>query len=182
LVADGASSQAYNFTDKGITWKNEYKKYTNKPPGNPSDYLPPPNWAARYPDGYTEFPQLASDEHFQVWMKISALPTFTKLWGRNDNEVMRAGTYQVVANMSEYRSSTEANDTHGRHDRLPGPNVRRHQVNRNLYRFVDRRQATFPGMVIRCRISHLCLPGHCWYRQAHGPTEKNGRHVEYVPS
>lgn len=98
---DGASSQAYNFTDKGITWKNEYKKYTNKPPGNPSDYLPPPNWAARFPDGYTEFPQLASDEHFQVWMKISALPTFTKLWGRNDNEVMQAGTYQVVANMSE---------------------------------------------------------------------------------
>lgn len=99
---DGASSQAYNFTDKGITWKNEYKKYTNKPPGEPSDYLPPPNWAARYPDGYTEFPQLASDEHFQVWMKISALPTFTKLWGRNDNEVMQAGTYQVVANMSEF--------------------------------------------------------------------------------
>ncbi|KAJ9125922.1 hypothetical protein QFC24_002707 [Naganishia onofrii] len=98
----GESSQAYNFTDKGITWHNEYKKYTNKPPGSPSDYLPPPNWAARYPDGYTEFPQLASDEHFQVWMRISALPTFTKLWARNDNEVMQAGTYQVVANMSEY--------------------------------------------------------------------------------
>ncbi|KAI5451371.1 alkylphosphocholine resistance protein lem3 [Naganishia albida] len=98
--ANGASSQAYEFSEKGITWKNEYKKYTNKPAGNPSDYLPPPNWALRYPDGYTEFPQLASDEHFQVWMKISALPTFTKLWGRNDNDVMQAGTYQVVANMN----------------------------------------------------------------------------------
>ncbi|KAJ9121745.1 hypothetical protein QFC22_002366 [Naganishia vaughanmartiniae] len=99
---NGESSQAYNFTDKGITWHNEYKKYTNNPPGVPSDYLPPPNWAERYPDGYTEFPQLASDEHFQVWMRISALPTFTKLWARNDKEVMQAGTYQVVANMSEY--------------------------------------------------------------------------------
>jgi hypothetical protein len=102
LDPDGASAQPYNFTDKGITWHNEYKKYTNNPPGSPSDYLPPPNWAARYPDGYTEFPQLASDEHFQVWMKISALPTFTKLWARNDNEVMQAGTYQIVANMSKF--------------------------------------------------------------------------------
>lgn len=100
-LADGASAQPYNFTEKGITWHNEYKKYTNNPPGSPSDYLPPPNWAARYPDGYTEFPQLASDEHFQVWMKISALPTFTKLWARNDNDVMQAGTYQIVANMSK---------------------------------------------------------------------------------
>jgi hypothetical protein len=109
---DGAAAQPYNFTDKGITWHNEYKKYTNNPPGSPSDYLPPPNWAARYPDGYTEFPQLASDEHFQVWMKISALPTFTKLWARNDNEVMQAGTYQIVANMSKF-SLRDTSDSSG---------------------------------------------------------------------
>lgn len=123
LNEDGASSQAYEFSEKGITWKNEYKKYTNKPAGNPSDYLPPPNWALRYPDGYTEFPQLASDEHFQVWMKISALPTFTKLWGRNDNDVMQAGTYQVVANMSKLQFSVEAKEAYGCRNRLPRPNV-----------------------------------------------------------
>jgi len=66
--------------------------------------LPPPNWAERYPDGYTDatgFPNLADDEHFQVWMRVAALPTFRKLWGRNDNDVMAAGTYRILINMSK---------------------------------------------------------------------------------
>jgi hypothetical protein len=55
----------------------------------------------RYPNGYESFPPLADDEHFQVWMRTSALPTFSKLWGRNDDDVMTSGTYEVTINMSE---------------------------------------------------------------------------------
>lgn len=67
-----------------------------------SGLLPPPNWAERYPDGYTDenIPNLEDDEHFQIWMRIAALPTFRKLWMRNDNDVMTAGTYEILINMN----------------------------------------------------------------------------------
>jgi hypothetical protein len=70
----------------------------------PSDVLPPPNWAEKYPEGYTDntgFPNLAEDEHFHVWMRVAALPNFRKLWGRNDDDTMAAGTYSILINMSE---------------------------------------------------------------------------------
>jgi hypothetical protein len=97
------ASQPYALSEKNIAWSGEAKHYTNSPPGQPSDYLPPPNWAARYPDGYTEFPALADDEHFHVWMRTAALPTFSKLWARNDDDVMQSGTYEMIINMSECR-------------------------------------------------------------------------------
>ena len=95
------AGQPYALSEKNIAWSGEAKHYTNSPPGQPSDYLPPPNWSDRYPDGYTEFPALADDEHFQVWMRTSALPTFSKLWARNDDDVMQSGTYEMTINMSE---------------------------------------------------------------------------------
>jgi hypothetical protein len=106
LTLDGAQNQTYNFTEKGIAWPNQKNNYVEKPKGydSPSDVLPPPNWALRYPDGYTNetgFPDLRADEHFQVWMRTAALPTFRKLWARNDEETMTRGRYRVVANMSE---------------------------------------------------------------------------------
>ncbi len=97
---DGQASQAYNFSESGIAWPNEAKKYTNTPSGQPGDFLPPPNWSRRFPSPYTEFPQLANDEHFQVWMRTAALPTFRKLWARNDQETMASGTYNIEVYMS----------------------------------------------------------------------------------
>lgn len=99
-VASTTGGVTYNFTDKGITWPNEYKKYKEAGYDSPSDVSPPPNWAAQYPNGYTEFPNLREDEHFQVWMRTAGLPTFRKLWFRNDNEVMQAGTYSINIYMS----------------------------------------------------------------------------------
>ena len=103
--ADGAQNQTYNFTESGIAWHGIAKNYVNTPGySSYSDVLPPPNWALKYPNGYTDetgWPQLRDDEHFQNWMQIAALPTFRKLWARNDNEVMTTGTYRVVAYMSE---------------------------------------------------------------------------------
>lgn len=100
-----SDSSVYNFTDRGITWKNEYKKYEPAGYSSPSDVSPPPNWALRYPNGYTEFPNLREDEHFQVWMRTAGLPTFRKLFFRNDDETMRAGRYRIEAYMSTSRGS-----------------------------------------------------------------------------
>lgn len=102
--SNGAQNQTYNFTESGIAWHGIAKNYVNTPGySSYSDVLPPPNWALKYPNGYTEetgWPQLRDDEHFQNWMQIAALPTFRKLWARNDNEVMTTGTYRVVAYMN----------------------------------------------------------------------------------
>jgi hypothetical protein len=102
LMADGGANQAYNFTERGIAWGGIAQNYVASPGySSPSDVLPPPNWREQYPNGYTEFPNLRDNEHFQVWMRIAALPTFRKLWARNDREVMAEGTYRITANMSK---------------------------------------------------------------------------------
>lgn len=89
--------ESYNFTDKGISWKSEGDLY-GQTKYKPSDVVPPPNWAEQYPDdGYdsTELPDLHTWEAFQVWMRTAGLPTFSKLAYRNDNEVLKSGTYQL---------------------------------------------------------------------------------------
>ncbi|WOO76799.1 aminophospholipid translocase regulatory protein CDC50 [Vanrija pseudolonga] len=102
---NGANNQTYEFSEKNIAWHGISKNYKNEP-NNELTYentLPPPNWAKKYPDGYTNatgWPKLADDEHFQIWMRVAALPTFRKLWGRNDNDVMLQGNYEVLANMN----------------------------------------------------------------------------------
>ncbi|UKZ77913.1 hypothetical protein TrVFT333_005642 [Trichoderma virens FT-333] len=61
--------------------------------------LAAPNWALRYPNGYTEAnppPNLKEWEAFQVWMRTAGLPTFSKLYQRNDTVAMAEGRYQIV--------------------------------------------------------------------------------------
>ncbi|KAF9264938.1 cell cycle control protein [Marasmius fiardii PR-910] len=101
------SQVTYNFTDKGIAWPGESKKYVDTPitKGYASfnDILPPPNWHRRFPNGYTTDnppPDLTKDEHFQNWMRTAGLPTFTKLYYRNDNEIMAKGRYQIVIDLN----------------------------------------------------------------------------------
>ncbi|WWD18682.1 hypothetical protein CI109_103136 [Kwoniella shandongensis] len=99
---NGAQNQTYNFTESGIAWGGIAKNYVDKPGyDNPTDVVPPPNWALKYPNGYVDgFPKLREDEHFQIWMRVAALPTFRKLWARNDKEVMSQGRYRVSAYMN----------------------------------------------------------------------------------
>jgi len=89
-------------TDRGIAWSGESKKY-GQTKYSPSDIIPPPNWSARYPQGYTteNLPDLTNDEHFQVWMRTAGLPTFRKLYFRNDDENMPAGSYEIDVYMSK---------------------------------------------------------------------------------
>ncbi|ESK88418.1 transcription regulator [Moniliophthora roreri MCA 2997] len=107
--ADGTEPlQTYNFTDKGIAWPGEAKKYVADPvPNNGyssySEIVPPPNWAKRFPNNYTAEtppPRLKENEHFQNWMRTAGLPTFTKLYFRNDNETMSRGTYRIVIGLN----------------------------------------------------------------------------------
>ncbi|KAF9037005.1 cell cycle control protein [Hymenopellis radicata] len=100
-------SATYNFTTEDISWPGEAKKYTTTPISDSgyssvSDIVPPPNWMKRFPNGYTDdnIPNLKTDFHFQNWMRTAGLPTFTKLYGRNDNDVMRSGTYQITIGLN----------------------------------------------------------------------------------
>jgi len=100
----GAPS-TYNFTEKGIAWPGEAKKYSQTLAYNLSlsQIVPPPNWASRFPQGYTNAtppPNLHVDERFQNWMRTAGLPTFTKLYGRNDQDELLQGRYQIVIGMN----------------------------------------------------------------------------------
>ena len=89
----------------GIAWPGEANKYAATPGYSIDEIAPPPNWALRYPNGYTNStppPNLKEDEHFQNWMRTAGLPTFTKLWGRNDTTTLAKGRYQMTINMSAH--------------------------------------------------------------------------------
>lgn len=105
LTLTSDSSTTYAWSQNGIAWPGESKKYTSSPNYQLSEIVPPPNWAERFPDGYTNStppPDLRADEHFQNWMRTAGLPTFTKLWGRNDGAKLPKGRYQIAVNLSEY--------------------------------------------------------------------------------
>ncbi|CAK5264727.1 unnamed protein product [Mycena citricolor] len=100
------SSTTYEFSAKGIAWPGEAQKYTSNPvgPGGYNSYddiVPPPNWQLRYPTyNASNMPDLKNDERFQNWMRTAGLPTFTKLYGRNDNDKMTVGTYQIIVGLN----------------------------------------------------------------------------------
>ncbi|KAI8871119.1 CDC50 family protein [Ramicandelaber brevisporus] len=100
-VPQSSSAKAYEFSPKGIAWPSDIKKY-EKTQYSPKEVVPPPNWAARFPQGYTEenMPNLKDDERFIVWMRAAGLPTFRKLYGRNDDTSMPAGIYTIDITMN----------------------------------------------------------------------------------
>ena len=57
----------YNFSETGIIWPGEAKKY-GASSYNASQIVPPPFWAKLYPNGYQDgqLPSLHTNEHFQV--------------------------------------------------------------------------------------------------------------------
>lgn len=95
-AGDGSSNTTYNMTNKGIAWSSDSALY-GETDYKPEDVMPPPNWRKRYPEYNSSFPfpDLHTDEAFQVWMRTAGLPTFSKLALRNDNEPMEIGTYEM---------------------------------------------------------------------------------------
>jgi hypothetical protein len=92
----GADPSVYRMTNKSIAWSSDSELY-KKTSYRPDQVAPPPNWARRFPDGYTEdtLPDISTYEELQVWMRTAGLPKFSKLALRNDDDVLRAGTYQL---------------------------------------------------------------------------------------
>lgn len=86
----------YQFNNKDISWKSDRKIY-KKTKYNPSDIVPPPNWAKKYPDGYTEdnMFDISEYEDLLVWMRTSGLPSFYKLKGKNEQDDLVKGTYEM---------------------------------------------------------------------------------------
>ncbi|CAK4029895.1 Lem3 Cdc50 [Lecanosticta acicola] len=94
---NGEQNTTYHMTNNSIAWSSDADLYGKSPYGF-DEVVPPPNWRERYPV-YNEtfpFPDLTTDEEFQVWMRTAGLPTFSKLALRNDNETMEIGTYEMV--------------------------------------------------------------------------------------
>ncbi|GJJ12470.1 hypothetical protein Clacol_006712 [Clathrus columnatus] len=104
LLNPSGGSQAieYVFSDKGIAWPGEAKKY-GATQYNLSTIVPPPNWAKRFPNNYSSEnppPDFTTDERFQNWMRTAGLPTFSKLYGRNDTATMFKGKYNISIEMN----------------------------------------------------------------------------------
>ena len=137
----GAAS-TFNFTENGIAWPGEAKKYTQTLAYNLSEIVPPPNWALRFPNGYTEDqppPNFHVDERFQNWMRTAGLPTFTKLYGRNDQDELLQGRYQITIDISKSCEIAKKNLGLIIHARLSRKIVLRHQVDRDIHCVMDRR-------------------------------------------
>jgi hypothetical protein len=94
----------YNFSTTGIAWPTDTKKY--KPCGyQNSQIIPPPNWAPRYPNGrYTDEyppPDLGKMERFMIWVHVTALPDFRKIWARNDHDDIQPGRWSISIDSSK---------------------------------------------------------------------------------
>lgn len=92
----GSSNETYEMTTNGIAWSSDGKRY-GKTKYTPDQVVPPRNWVKKFGQNYTTetMPDLSDWEEFHVWMRTAGLPMFSKLARRNDNDVMKVGTYQV---------------------------------------------------------------------------------------
>lgn len=153
---------------KGIVWPGEAKKYASSPVG-PDGYksfdeiVPPPNWMERFPNNYTadNVPNLREDEHFQNWMRTAGLPTFTKLYARNDKDAMRSGTYQVTIGLSAYPTTCFLPSSNSCFlPRFPRFTIQRHQILGDIDCLGDRREKPLPRLGL-CRRCRCFCPSRC---------------------
>lgn len=98
LTAVGTTTaEEYTMAKKGIAWSSDKEIIKNTQYKN-WEVVPPPNWRKKYGDYYSDenpIPQLGDDEDFMVWMRTAALPSFSKLWGRNDTTPLEEGHYKL---------------------------------------------------------------------------------------
>lgn len=93
----------YEMSEKNIIWSGEARRYRT-PTYSAKDVVPPPFWQGAegpfgYPTGRYEEGKIfdpSKNEHFQVWMRTAAFPTFRKLYMRNDTAPMQAGRYSLL--------------------------------------------------------------------------------------
>lgn len=90
------SEKVYNMSTLGISWLSDKKRW-KKTSYDVSSIVPPPNWAKRYPNGYTKdnLPDISKDESLQNWMRTAGLPDFMKLVSKNEDDLLEDGNYRV---------------------------------------------------------------------------------------
>lgn len=86
----------YQMTDSKISWSTDRSRF-KKTQYTADEVVPPPNWAKKFPDGYTEenLPNLHEWEALQVWMRTAGLPNFMKLALKNEEDVLEKGEYII---------------------------------------------------------------------------------------
>ncbi|KAI9292633.1 Lem3/Cdc50 [Neoconidiobolus thromboides FSU 785] len=99
ITGKGTDNKSYGFTEKGISLEADKNLFFKKRDYSYDSIVPPPFWADSYPNGkYTKEyppPNLEEDEHLQVWFRTAGLPRFRKLYGKNNDDVLQAGTYEI---------------------------------------------------------------------------------------
>lgn len=98
LSAPKGKEEFYEMTKDGVAWPSDKDLY-GKTEYELDQITPPPNWEARYPGGYSEKnppPNLKEWEAFQVWMRTAGLPTFSKLYQKNEDDDLPEGNYEIV--------------------------------------------------------------------------------------
>ena len=160
--ASDSSNSNYVFSENGIAWPGEAKKYASAPGySDLSQIVPPPAWQARFPNGYSSdnVPNLHTDEHFQNWMRVAGLPTFTKLYGRNDQDTLKAGVYQLSVTYSTFHIPPYCflwvflTCCRGR---LPCSPIWWHESHCYLDCVLDGWKESFPRLGLRCCSRRLC--------------------------
>ncbi|CCC70049.1 hypothetical protein NCAS_0D04680 [Naumovozyma castellii] len=86
----------YILTNKKISWSIDRHRF-QKTKYNASDIVPPPNWAKKFPDGYTDdnIPDIHEWEELQVWMRTAPFPKFYKLALKNESMHLPKGNYSI---------------------------------------------------------------------------------------
>jgi len=93
-ITDG-SGAPLSISSTGIAWKSDVDRKFKNPQPNATTGLPP---TGNYILNPVLFPKNIEDERFIVWMRLSALPEFRKLWGRIDTPVAAGSLTVSVTN------------------------------------------------------------------------------------
>jgi len=172
-----AGGQNYTMTVEGTSWSHEGDLY-GETKYKPEDVIPPPNWQEQYENGRygDKLPNLHTWEQFQVWMRTAGLPTFSKLYQRNDKDVLTAGTYRLkiydrtLTPLPSYPLPLPSlfflpSSLILTQPRLPRRQIQRHKIHPHLHAHRHGRQEPLSGHRIpRCRrYLHLARSGLLGY-------------------
>ena len=165
--ANGNEINFYNMTVEGTSWAHEGDLY-GKTKYKPDDVVPPPNWQEQYPNGTygDSLPNLHTWEQFQVWMRTAGLPTFSKLYQRNDNDVLRQGTYRLKIYDRTMPPTILCSTTKLTCSRLSRREVQGHQVHSHLDPHRHGWQEPVPRHCLPCRWRALHSARCCVPRRA----------------
>lgn len=101
----GSTEKTFNMSTDDISWSADRRRF-KKTKYSAADIAPPPNWAKRYPNGYTDenLPDISQDQLLQNWMRTAGLPVFMKLVAKNTVDSLEDGNYRIDIN-SNYPTS-----------------------------------------------------------------------------